>query len=194
MRLFQDTQENINNLIVETGRYASLYKRYVRRRFTERSSQILTTIAIAFVLILIGSMALLLLFIALGYVLGSAFGSLPLGFLCVTGLALLLMLLVYCLRRRWITVPLTRLITDSFDSVDASVSASELQGQLNTQGEKMRSSVHALKETTTAAHSTAARASRLVYQAITLYNGFRLGLSTFSVARSVFGKRKRKGK
>ncbi|MCD8302685.1 MAG: hypothetical protein LUC44_06670 [Prevotellaceae bacterium] len=194
MRLFQDTQENINNLIVESGNLASLYKRYVRRQLTERSSEILSTIAIAFVLIVIGGMVLLLLFIALGYVLGSVFGSLPLGFLCVTALALLLMLLVYCCRHRWIVAPLTRLITDSFDSADASVSASELHEQFNTENEKMRSRVHALWGNHASAHSTAERASRIVYHAVTLYDGFRLGLSTFSVLRSLFGRRKRKGK
>ncbi len=194
MRLFQDTQENINNLIVESGNLASLYKRYVRRLFTERSSEILSTVVIASVLIIIGSMVLLLLFVTCGYALSSVLGSYSLGFLCATGIALLLMLLIYCLRRQLIVVPLTRLITNSFDKADAAVSVSELHEQVTTESEKMRSRLHSIKKTTATAHSTAMRAGRLVYHAITLYNGFRLGLSTFSAMRSLFGKRKRKGK
>ncbi len=195
MRLFQDTQENISKLFVETGEYAGLYKQYAQKKLSEKVTSLLSGIIVAFVVVLIGSAVLLLLFFALAYWLGDLLGSTPLGFACLTLLALLLLLIVYLCRGPWIVAPITRLVSNALDDASVKATPEELEKQLGEHKEGVLNSLHSVTDETTEYNSRAMRVSRWVYHIMSLYNGFRIGLSAMTVVNSMLGRtRKRKNK
>ncbi len=194
MRLFQDTQENIGKLFVETGEYAGLYKQYAQKKLSEKVTSLLSGVIVAFVLILLGSTVLLLLFFALAYWLGDLLDSTPLGFACLTLLALLLLLVFYLCRRSWIVAPITRLVSNALDDASVTSTPEELEQQLHEHKESVLTSLHNVTDETSEYNSRAARASRWVYHILSLYNGFRIGLSAMNVVNSMLGRSRRSKK
>ncbi len=195
MRLFQETQENIGKLFVETGEYAGLYKQYAQKKLSEKVTSLLSGIVVAFVLILIGSAVLLLLFFALAYWLGDVLGSMPLGFACLTLFSFVVLLIVYFCRSRWIVAPITRLVANAIDDASVKETTDELETKLHERKDSVLNSLHNVTDETAEYNNRAMTASRWVYHIMSLYNGFRIGLSAMNVVNSLLGRtRKRKRK
>ncbi len=194
MRLFQDTQENIGKLFVETGEYASLYKQYAQKKLSEKVTALLSGIIVAFVVVLVGGAMLLLLFFALAYWLGDLLGSTPLGFACLTLLALLLLLVVYLCRGPWIVAPITRVVANALDDASVKATPEELEKQLHEHKDSMLNSLHSVTDETKEYNSRAMSASRWVYHIMSLYNGFRIGLSAMTVVNSMLGRTRKRTK
>lgn len=106
--------EDIKEIILEVKHYLNLQKRYLAIDAAEKTTVILSAVAIAAICLLLGAIILLFLTFALAYWIGSLLGSIPLGFLATSCIVTLLLILFYCKRRAWITQPLARMMAQLF--------------------------------------------------------------------------------
>ncbi len=91
-----------------------LLSRYAYGPVAQRLAAALSAVAIALVLILVGMLLMSLLFFALAYWVGVQLGQTWMGFAILTGAALLVLLIVFCNRQRWVGRPIAGLVTKAF--------------------------------------------------------------------------------
>ncbi len=195
MRLFSDTQESVGKLLEEAGEYASLCRRYTQKRLAEKVTALLSAVIVAVALFVVGGIALMLLLFALAYLAGELLGSVWLGFACVTAVALLLFLVVYRCCGRWIVARVARHVNDEICATADELTADELEREMRLRRELVMAHLNALSGRTAATAGKAHRMSRAVYHAVSLYNGFKVGIAAMSMLRGLFGKTRRgKGK
>lgn len=110
--LFESDQltRRLHSLFDEVKRYFLLEKRYLGLQLVDALTELIAAIALWAVVILIGSCALLFGGIALSVWLGSLLDSMLAGFLIVTVAQLLLGVLVYSQRKKWIVEPTARFL------------------------------------------------------------------------------------
>lgn len=106
--------EDIREIILEVKHYLNLQKKYLAIDAAEKTTIILSAVAIAAICILLSSITLLLGTFALAYWIGDLLDSLPLGFLAMAFIIALLLLLFYCKRKTWIVQPLARMMAQMF--------------------------------------------------------------------------------
>jgi phosphoglycerol transferase MdoB-like AlkP superfamily enzyme len=106
--------ETIQKLFEEMYHYIKLQKEYLCLDATEKMATILSALALGAVLLLIGIIVIFSICITVALCIGKLIGSMPLAFAIVTGLLVLLLLLIYALRRRLIIIPITRFIAHVF--------------------------------------------------------------------------------
>ena len=106
--------EDIKEIILEVKNYLNLQKKYLAIDAAEKTTVILSAVAIAAICILLGSIILLFCTFALAYWIGDLLNSLPLGFLSMGIIVLLILLLFYCKRKAWIIQPLARMMAQVF--------------------------------------------------------------------------------
>lgn len=192
MYLFKDTQKSISDLIEESRQYVGLQKRYMQKELSNRLTTLLSAIAIAAVLILLGSIVLLLLCFTLAYFIGQMLGSTALGFVCMTGTALLTLLVVYLNRGRWISRPLARLVANTLEDESEHTNAEELQEQIKASRKNMQTHLSYLTEPAKRPATRAEQVSGWINRGLALYEGLRIGLSAATVIAGLLGTRKRK--
>ncbi len=114
--LFESEQltSRLHQLFNEVKRYFLLEKRYLSLHLVEALTELIAAIALWAVVILIGSCALLFGGIALSVWLGHLLDSTLAGFLIVTAAQLLLVVLVYTQRKKWIVEPTARFLFKLF--------------------------------------------------------------------------------
>lgn len=103
--------EAINGLVQEVKHYLELQKEYAKLNTAEKGTIVAATLLIIMVCILLGGIALLLAMFAGAYYLGDLLNNLPAGFGIMAGSMLLLLLLFYMNRKRWITEPIARFMS-----------------------------------------------------------------------------------
>ena len=106
--------EDIREIILEVKHYLNLQKKYLAIDAAEKTTIILSAVAIAAICILLGAIILLLGTFALAYWIGDLLNSLPLGFLAMACIVTLLFILFYCKRKAWIIQPLARMMAQLF--------------------------------------------------------------------------------
>lgn len=106
--------EDIKEIILEVKNYLNLQKKYLAIDAAEKTTVILSAVAIAAICILLASIILLFCTFALAYWIGDLLNSLPLGFLSMGIIVLLILLLFYCKRKAWIIQPLARMMAQVF--------------------------------------------------------------------------------
>lgn len=106
--------EDIKEIILEVKQYLNLQKKYLAIDAAEKTTIILSAVAIAAICILLSSIILLTCTFALAYWIGDLLGCLPLGFLAMAFIIALLLLLFYCKRKTWIVQPLARMMAQVF--------------------------------------------------------------------------------
>ena len=87
--LFRDTQEQMQDLLLETRWYVGLQKKALMVETRDKLSTILSHLAIAVVCLVLGGIVLLFFSFFIAYLLGQYFGNNALGFACVTAFVLL---------------------------------------------------------------------------------------------------------
>lgn len=194
MYLFKDTQKSISDLIEESRQYVGLQKRCMQKELSNRLTTLLSAIAIAAVLILLGSIVLLLLCFTLAYFIGQVLESTALGFVCMTGAALLTLLVVYFNRGRWISRPLARLVSSTLESEDDKehTNVEELHEQIKTSQKNMQTHLSYLTEPAKRPATRAEQVSGWINRGLALYEGLRIGLSAATVIAGLLGTRKRR--
>jgi len=106
--------EDIREIILEVKHYLNLQKKYFAIDAAEKTTVILSAVAIAAICILFGAIILLFCTFALAYWIGDLLNSLPLGFLSMAIIVLFILLLFYCKRKTWIIQPLARMMAQLF--------------------------------------------------------------------------------
>ena len=106
--------EDFREIILEVRHYLTLQKKYFAIDAAEKTTVILSAVAIAAICILLGGMILLLCTFALAYWIGDLLNSLPLGFLTMAIIVALILLLFYCKRNAWVIQPIARMAAKLF--------------------------------------------------------------------------------
>ena len=106
--------EDIKEIILEVKHYLNLQKKYLAIDAAEKTTVILSAVAIAAICILLGAIILLFCTFALAYWIGDLLNNLPLGFLSTGLIVVLILLLFYCKRKAWIIQPLARMMAQVF--------------------------------------------------------------------------------
>ena len=106
-------------LFTEVRHYLELQKKYLAMETAEKVTRLLSTVAIAAVCLVLGSIVLLFASFALAYWLGNIIGCNAMGFLSVSVAILFLMLLFYSNREKWIIIPLARFVIGIFKGNDS---------------------------------------------------------------------------
>lgn len=110
----QDIQATLTEMLLEAKKYFSLQKKYLRYAAAEQFTLVISKIAIILVLAIVGFVAFVFLGLAFVYWLGATIGNLALGFLLYALLLLILLIVFYCNRRKWIILPLAKLMMQTF--------------------------------------------------------------------------------
>lgn len=110
----QDIQATLTEMLLEAKKYFSLQKKYLRYTAAEQFTLVISKIAIILVLAIVGFVAFVFLGLAFVYWLGATIGNLALGFLLYALLLLILLIVFYCNRRKWIILPLAKLMMQTF--------------------------------------------------------------------------------
>ncbi|MBP5498197.1 MAG: phage holin family protein [Muribaculaceae bacterium] len=98
--------------------YLKLQFSYGKLTAVEKLSILLSAIAVFAVLLIIGGFVLFNLATGIVLWLGDAIGIVWLAYVIVSVLLVLLMVLVFCMRKQWIVDPVTRFVTRLFLSPD----------------------------------------------------------------------------
>ena len=105
---------SLQSLWTEIKNYLELQKQYLMMDTAEKLTVLLSAVAIAVVCLTLGAMALFFLLFALAAWIGQLAGNEVLGYLIMGCLLLMLMLIAYAGRKRWIIQPLSRLVVGLF--------------------------------------------------------------------------------
>ena len=106
--------EDIRDIILEVKNYLNLQKKYLAIDAAEKTTTILSAVAIAAICIVLGGIILFLCTFAFAYWIGDLLNSIPLGFLTMAFIVALLLLLFYCKRNAWVIQPLARMAAKLF--------------------------------------------------------------------------------
>lgn len=109
-----NTRSSIAELISEAKNYYGLQKDYIRYSVAEQLTKLLSVIAIALVLVLVGLVILLFAGMAMVHWIGAAIGNMALCYAAFALFLILLLLVFYLNRRRLVILPLARLMTRIF--------------------------------------------------------------------------------
>lgn len=106
--------DSFRQLFAEAKRYIGLQKRYLALETAEKLTILLSAVAIAVVCVILGSIFLLFASFALAYWIGQLINSLALGFLIIAIAILLMLVLFYNKRKKWIILPLAEFMASLF--------------------------------------------------------------------------------
>jgi hypothetical protein len=114
----ENEKSTLDNIIDDAQEYFNAKQQLAMLKFAEKSSQAASAATSG--ILLAGLFLLVVLFasIALGFALSAYFGSPVMGFLGVAGLYLLILLLMYINREKWIITPMSNTIIKSFFNKD----------------------------------------------------------------------------
>lgn len=101
-----DPKQEAGELIDTVGDYVNTRLSIFKLKAIKSSSDILSSIVSYSILLVVGAICFLLLNIALGYYLGEVFGETYYGFLAVSGFYLLIILLLWALRKKLFKLPI----------------------------------------------------------------------------------------
>lgn len=108
------TIDNLQSLLTEVKKYIDLQKDYVKLDITHKLTILLSTLILILILVVLGMIALFYLSFTLAYVLEPLVGGLTISYAIITGGILLISLLVYLFRQRFIIQPLTDFLANLF--------------------------------------------------------------------------------
>ena len=190
---FDDTKQQMQDLLLETRSYVGLQKKALVVETRDKLSVLLSRLAIAVVCLVLGGMALLFFSFFLAYIIGQALGNVALGFAAVTLLVLLLLALFWYMRVKWVIIPITSMLNNLFTVDEKPLESGQVSEELNESRDRMSSSFQQLIGTRKESSNHVEDVSNWVSRAFAAYEGLRLGLSLMRAFTSVFGgKRRRK--
>jgi len=105
---------SLQSLWTEAKNHLELQKQYLMMDTAEKLIVLLSAVAIAVVCLTLGAMALFFLLFAIAAWISQIAGNAFVGFLVMGAILLLLMVIAYACRKRWIIQPLSRLVVGLF--------------------------------------------------------------------------------
>ncbi len=118
MQKERDTKSGIAAMVNEARQYYELQKKYLRLTAAEQMTLLLSKMTIVIVMAVVGFVAFIFLGLALVHLIGATLGSMALGYAIYGLLLLALLALFYARRRKWVILPLARLMTQTFITND----------------------------------------------------------------------------
>lgn len=109
-----NNEMSISKLWKDFRKFLELELDYVKLTATEKLTIILSSIAVVSLIIILGGLVLFYLSFALTYLLGSWFGNMAISFLVIGGLLLILLCILYVMRKRLILDPIAKFISKLF--------------------------------------------------------------------------------
>ena len=101
-------------LITEIKRYFELQKRFVSLEFVSKLIILLAALILGVVLFLIGAVVVIMLALCAATFIGDQTCSLTVGFASVSLFFMLVAIIIYINRKRWITRPVTNFLCELF--------------------------------------------------------------------------------
>lgn len=190
--LFSDTQRQMQDLLLETRSYVGLQKRVVIAETRDKLTVILSRLAIAVVCLVLGGMILLFFSFFLAYIIGQAIGNIALGFACVTAFVLLLLVLFWFMRERWVIQPITTLLANVFTVDEQQLSTEEVNEQLRDSRARMSENFNQLLNPNDKSVDKVENMSNWISRGFAVYEGLRIGLSVVRAFGNIFGHKRRR--
>lgn len=106
--------DNLQQLFVEVKRYLQLQKEYTQLEIVEKMTILISTLAMAAILIVLAIIGLFYLMLALAYVLEPHVGGLAGSFGLIAGVVVLLMVIAYVLRKQLFVNPMAKFLANLF--------------------------------------------------------------------------------
>ena len=106
--------DNFRKLLQETKHYLNLQKEYALMDTADKLTVILSTVAISAICFVLCAMILFFLTFALAYWIGNLTGNLSLGFISISTLLAIILLIAFKKRNAWVVQPLARMMVRLF--------------------------------------------------------------------------------
>ena len=106
--------DNLESLVKEVKKYIELQGQYIKLDIVEKLTVLLSTLILVLVLIILGMMALFYFSFMLVYALVPIVGSLIGAYAAIGGIILILGIIVYRMRRKWIFQPIVSFLARLF--------------------------------------------------------------------------------
>ena len=190
--LFADTQRQMQDLLQESRAFVGLQKKVLIVETRDKLSVILSRLAIAVVCLVLGGMALLFFSFFMAYILGQVIGNTAIGFACVTGFILLLLIIFWHWRTQWVIMPITKMPTSLFTVDEEPLSTEQVSEQLHDSRVRMSEGFSQLLNTGNKSTNKAESVSNWVSRAFAAYEGLRIGISVVRAFGNIFGRKRRR--
>ncbi len=191
--LFNDTQKQMQDLLLETRSYVGLQKKAIIVETRDKLSFVLSRLAIAVVCLLLGGMALVFFLFFLAYIIGQAFDNDALGFACVSAFVLLLLLLFWFKRKAWVISPITNMMTGVFTADEQSLTSEEVGAQLQESKTRLSENFNQLVNPDDQQNGNKiSKASNWISRGFAIYEGVRMGMTVVRTLNSIFGRKRRR--
>lgn len=112
--MLKEKKDSVHVLIDSIKRYISLSKDYTMLNVVEKLTVIFGSLILILTLIILGSGALFFALLALAYALTPLVGGIGISFLIITAISVILILIIYYNRQRWIMNPIVRFLSHLF--------------------------------------------------------------------------------
>lgn len=106
--------DNFRKLLQETKHYLNLQKEYALMDTADKLTVILSTVAISAICFVLCAMILFFLTFAFAYWIGNLTGNLSLGFISISALLAIILLIAFKKRNAWVVQPLARMMVRLF--------------------------------------------------------------------------------
>lgn len=189
---FSETKQQMQDLLLEGRSYANLQKKALLAGTRDKLSVILSRLAIAVVCLVLGGMVLLFFSFFLAYILGQALGNTALGFACVTGFVLLLLLVFWHWRTQWVITPITNMLYALFVVDEEPLETEKISAELKDSRTRMSNNFHSLLTPMNEPANRVESVSNWLSRGFAAYEGLRIGLSVIRAFTGIFGRKRRR--
>ena len=197
--MFENEQltTRLTSLFGEAKRAFDIETRYLSVNATQKLARLLGGIALAVVLIFVGGIVMLFGSFAMAYLLADVTGSPIGGFAIMAASLALVCVIIYWQRRAWIQKPIIRFVANIFVAPELAQDAAALNSEgvrLAQQRQQTRTTLQGQAQNILQPARQAANrwesASSIISSALAIYEGLRMGRSTLTAIRRVFGRKR----
>ena len=128
----------------------------------------------------------------LAYIFGQALGNVALGFAAVTLLVLLLLLLFWHMRTKWVILPITDMMTNLFTVDDQPLETEKVSKELRESRARMNDNFQQMMHTGERPANRVDAVTSWVSRGVAAYEGLRIGLSVIRAIGTIFGRKRRR--
>lgn len=189
---FSETKQQMQDLLLEGRSYANLQKKALLAGTRDKLSVILSRLAIAVICLVLGGMALLFFSFFLAYILGQVLDNTALGFACVTAFVLLLLLIFWHWRTKWVVIPITNMLFNLFVVDDETLETEKISDELKESRTRMSDNFNSLLSPMQEPANRVESLSNWLSRGFAAYEGLRLGISVIRAFTGIFGRKRRR--
>ena len=194
MTFFKDTQETMNHLLSEVRHNADLQKQVVLRDTASGIGTVLSALFIGLAILLLAGFVFFFACVALAHIIGNAMDCMAAGYAIVSGIVLVVLIIVYTCRNRWIKRPIMNVMRNAIGDADNTTPTEELRQQLCDSRQRIAEQMYELKESYNAPASRFDKMARMATLGFRAYEGVRMGRGLMKSFKAVFGGKKKKAR